>query len=115
MKAKIYHNPRCSKSRASLSLLEAHGLDIDIVEYLATPPTADEIRDLLARLGLEAADVVRTGESAFRESGLTLESSPDQLIALMAREPIVLERPIVVVGDSARIGRPPESVLELLA
>lgn len=115
MKARIYHNPRCSKSRATLSLLEQRGVEIDVIDYLATPPDADEIRDLLARLRLTAADVVRTSESAFKESGLTLESTPEQLVALIERAPIVLQRPIVVVGNSARIGRPPERVLELLA
>ncbi|HUF74223.1 MAG TPA: arsenate reductase (glutaredoxin) [Gammaproteobacteria bacterium] len=115
MKAKIYHNPRCSKSREGLKLLEERGVDIDVVEYLKTPPTEDEIRDLLGRLGLEAADIVRAGEPAFKESGLSLESPPEKLTALIAKEPIVLERPIVVVGDSARIGRPPERILELLA
>lgn len=115
MDAKIYHNPRCSKSRATLALLEERGVDVDVIEYLKTPPTTDEIRGLLARLGVDAADIVRTGEPAFRVSGLTLESPPDELIALIASQPIVLERPIVVVGRSARVGRPPERVLELLA
>jgi arsenate reductase (glutaredoxin) len=114
MKARIYHNPRCSKSRATLSLLKEHGVDVDVVEYLATPPTADEIRDLLARLELEPAEIIRKGEAAFKESGLTSASPPDELIALITESPIVLQRPIVVVGDSARIGRPPEQVLELL-
>ena len=114
MKARIYHNPRCSKSRATLSLLEERGIEIEVVEYLATPPSPDEIRQLLQRLGLEAADIVRTGEAAFKESGLTRRSPPEELISLMASAPIVIERPIVVVGDSARIGRPPENVLELL-
>ena len=114
MKATIYHNPRCSKSRATLALLEERGAEIETVEYLKTPPSASEIRDLIARLGLEAADIVRTGEAPFRESGLALDSPDEDLIALMTREPIVMQRPIVVVGESARIGRPPEQVLELL-
>jgi arsenate reductase len=113
MKTKIYHNPRCSKSRATLALLEDRGVEFEIVEYLKDPPSAKEIRGLIARLGLRAADIVRSGEAAFKESGLNLESSADDLIALIAKQPVVLERPIVVVGDSARIGRPPEQVLEL--
>ena len=115
MKARIYHNPRCSKSRATLALLQDRGLDVDIVEYLKQPPSAAEIRELLAKLGLEAAAIVRSGEPAFKESGLTLKSPASDLIALLAREPIVLERPIVVLGAAARIGRPPERVLELIA
>lgn len=115
MKARIYHNPRCSKSRTTLSLLEERGVEIDVIEYLKNPPTRDEIRDLLTCLGLEAADIVRTGEAEFKESGLTVNSAPDELISLIARAPIVLQRPIVVFGNSARIGRPPEQVLELFA
>jgi arsenate reductase len=115
MKAKIYHNPRCSKSRATLRLLEEHGVDVEIVEYLQTPPSADDIRGLLEKLGIPAAGLLRRGEGAFKASGLGPDSPADDLIALMAEEPIVIERPIVVVGKRARIGRPPESVLELLA
>jgi arsenate reductase len=113
MKAKIYHNPRCSKSRATLALLEDRGVEFDTVEYLKTPPSADEIRELLRLLGMKAADLVRTGEQAFRESGLTADASDAELIELMTAEPIVMQRPVVVAGHSARIGRPPEKVLEL--
>jgi len=115
MKAKIYHNPRCSKSRATLDLLRQHGIETEVIEYLQKPPQANEIKELLDKLGLPAAGLLRTGESAFRESGLTPDSPPGELIALMARAPVVIERPIVVVGDAARIGRPPERVLELIA
>ena len=115
MKARIYHNPRCSKSRATLTLLKERGLDVEVVEYLNNPPDASDIGRLLESLDLAAADIVRTGEQAFKDSGLTLTSAPAELIALMAREPIVIERPIVVVGNRARIGRPPERVLELVA
>jgi len=114
VKAKIYHTPRCSKSRATLALLNERGLDVDIVEYLATPPTADEIRRLLKLLKLAPFDLIRRGEPAFRESGLDADSPAEELVALMAREPVVIERPIVVIGRSARLGRPPERVLELL-
>ena len=113
VKARIYHNPRCSKSRATLALLEDRGVDVDVVLYLATPPTAGEIRRLLKLLGLTPFEIVRRGEPAFRASVLDSESSAEDLIALMAREPIVIERPIVVVGNKARLGRPPERVLEL--
>jgi arsenate reductase len=115
MKVRIYHNPRCSKSRATLALLEERGLKPEIIEYLKNRPQADEIKMLLSKLNLGAADILRTGEAAFRESGLSPDAPDDELIALIAREPVVLQRPIVVVGDAARIGRPPESVLELFA
>lgn len=115
MNAKIYHNPRCSKSRATLALLEQRGIPVEIIEYLHNPPTADSIRTLLRQLDLEAADIVRTGEAAFKESGLTVDSPAGALIALIERAPSVLERPIVVVDGRARIGRPPERVLELFA
>ena len=114
VKARIYHNPRCSKSRATLALLEERGIDVEVVEYLSARPTADEIRRLLKMLGLAPIDIVRRSEPAFRESGLDSESPDEELIALLAREPIVIERPIVVVGRKARLGRPPENVLELL-
>lgn len=115
MNAKIYHNPRCSKSRATLALLEARGIPVEIIEYLKDPPSASAIRTLLRQLDLTAADIVRTGESAFKESGLTVGSAADALIELIERAPAVLERPIVVVDGNARIGRPPERVLELFA
>jgi arsenate reductase len=115
MKAKIYHNPRCSKSRATLALLESRGVNVEIVDYLKSPPSANEIHELLARLEMRAADIVRASESAFVESGLDLDSRDADLIELMTKSPIVIQRPIVVVGDAARIGRPPEQVLELLA
>jgi arsenate reductase len=114
MKAKIYHNPRCSKSRSTLALLEARGIDLEIVEYLKNPPTAAEIRRLLGKLGLKAADIVRRGEAAFKASGLDAEAGEDELIALLVREPSVIERPIVELGNAACVGRPPERVLELV-
>jgi arsenate reductase len=113
MNAKIYHNPRCSKSRATLALLEERDIPVDIVEYLKHPLTANSIRTLLGQLDLEAADIVRTGETGFKESGLTVDSPADALIDLIAKEPTVLQRPIVVFDGKARVGRPPEQVLEL--
>jgi arsenate reductase len=114
MTIKIYHNPRCSKSRAALALLEDRGLKVEVVEYLKNPPSTQQIRRLLDKLDLDARSLVRKGESAFKESGLGLDSDEDALIALMAREPIVIERPIVETSDAARVGRPPERVLELI-
>jgi arsenate reductase len=115
MNAKIYHNPHCSKSRATLALLEERGIEVEIVEYLRTPLTRATIRALIDQLGLDVSAIVRSSETAFRESGLSIDSPADDLIALIEREPMVLQRPIVVVGERARIGRPPEQVLELFA
>jgi arsenate reductase len=114
MKATIYHNPRCSKSRATLALLEERDVDVDVVDYLASPPTRQELEDLLRKLGLPAAAIVRAGEQAFRDSGLSTDAPAGELLDLIAGCPKVLQRPIVVVGSRARIGRPPEQVLEIL-
>jgi arsenate reductase len=114
MKARIYHNPRCSKSRATLALLEARGIDVDVVEYLREPPTFAELRELLGKLGLPAREILRAGEAEFKTSGLALDAGDEALLELIAAQPKLLQRPIVVVGDSARIGRPPENVLALL-
>ena len=113
MKATIYHNPRCSKSRATLALLQEAGVDTRIVEYLKEPPGTAELESLLGKLGLAARDIVRPGEAEFRESGLSLDAPAGELIELIARHPKVLQRPIVETDTRARIGRPPEQVLEL--
>ncbi len=113
--AKIYHNPRCSKSRQTLALLEERGIEPEIIEYLKDPPSADELRDVLKKLGLDARDVMRTGEAVYKELGLKdPDLSDDTLIAAMVENPILIERPIVVSGKHAAIGRPPEKVLEIL-
>ena len=115
MSVRIYHNPRCSKSRATLALLEENGHAPAVVEYLKTPPTEDELRQVLAALGLGPRDVMRTGEAAYKDNNLADESlSDDQLIAAMVADPILIERPIVVSGGKAKIGRPPEGVLDIL-
>lgn len=111
----IYHNPRCSKSRQTLALLREHGVEPRIVEYLKTPPEPDEIRDLLDRLAMAPRELLRSGEAAFRELGLGDESIDDErIIAAMHRHPKLIQRPIVVAGERAAIGRPPEAVLDLL-
>lgn len=114
MKARIYHNPRCSKSRATLALLAEHGVDVEVIEYLKTPPSAAELRKLLAKLGRPARDIVRGNEDEFKTSGVSMDAGEDRLLELVARHPKLLQRPIVVVGNKARIGRPPEAVLDLL-
>ncbi|MBL8630293.1 MAG: arsenate reductase (glutaredoxin) [Rhodospirillaceae bacterium] len=109
----IYHNPRCTKSRDTLALLENHGVTPKIVEYLKTPPSAAELKAILAALGLTAAEIARKKEAA--EAGVDLRQAEDALIAAMVANPIVIERPIVVAGTKAVLGRPPENVLKLLA
>ena len=110
----IYHNPRCSKSRNTLALLEEKGIIPAVVLYLEEVQTEAQIRALLGKLGLQASQLVRRGEDAFKECGLSNESSEDDLIAAMATHPKLIERPIVVRGERAVLGRPPENVLELL-
>ena len=111
----IYHNPRCSKSRQTLSILEDAGITPRIIEYLEHPPTAAELQVLGSQLGLEPSEFIRSKESAYAAldpSGS--ERSESQLLDAMAAEPILIERPIVVRGDTAVLGRPPENVHQLL-
>jgi arsenate reductase len=110
----IYHNPRCSKSRNTLALLEENGVSPDIVLYLETQPDAAEINGLLNKLGISAAELVRRGEEAYKACGLSRDSSDADILAAMAAHPKLIERPIVVKGSKAVLGRPPENVLALL-
>lgn len=112
----IYHNPRCSKSRDTLALLQARGIAPEVVAYLETPPDAAQLKTLLGQLGLaDARDLMRKGEAEYAELGLADPAlSQDQLIAAMVAHPRLIERPIVVANGRARIGRPPEKVLEIL-
>ena len=111
----IYHNPRCSKSRQALQLLRDRGIEPEIVEYLKTPPTADEIEALLSALGMEPRALLRVKEAAYRDAGMADEAlSRGALVDLMAANPIVIERPIVLSGARAALGRPPENVLSVL-
>lgn len=112
----LYHNPRCSKSRGALELLEARGLTPKVVRYLETPLTAAELQTLLQQLGLPARQLLRSGEDEYQALNLAdSQLSDTQLIAAMAAHPKLIERPILVVGQRAIIGRPPERILELLA
>lgn len=112
----IYHNPRCSKSRETLQLLEAQGIKPDVVLYLETPPDAPTLKNLLKKLGLKPRELMRQKEAEYKAMGLQDESlSEDQLIAAMVRCPKLIERPIVVHGKKAALGRPPENVLEILS
>ena len=110
----LYHNPRCSKSRAALELLRQRGFEPHVIEYLKTPPSATELRALIAKLGIKPAELVRTGEDVFKEKYKGRTLSDDDWIAAMAEHPILIERPIAVCGGKAVLGRPPERVLEVL-
>ena len=115
MKVTIFHNPRCSKSRQTLALLEARGIEPEVVRYLDNPPDVDLLRSLLGKLGLSARDLLRTGEDEYRAMDLGRPGAgEDELIEAMAAHPALIQRPIVVAGAKARIGRPPEAVLEIL-
>ncbi|MDA1334757.1 MAG: arsenate reductase (glutaredoxin) [bacterium] len=114
MKATIYHNPRCSKSRATFDLLREHNVDVEVIEYLQNPPTEVQLRELLGKLEMEAIDLVRKGESVYKELYSDKEMTEKELIEMMVENPILIERPIVVFGQKAVIGRPPENVLEFL-
>ena len=110
----IYHNPRCSKSRTTLALLEEHGVTPDIVLYLETPPDRKQIENLLSMLGISAGELVRRGEQDYKTCGLDRNSSDEEIVNAMATHPKLIERPIVVKGRKAVLGRPPENVLELI-
>lgn len=112
----LYHNPRCSKSRATLALLRDQGVEPQIVEYLKTPPDAKTLRSIIDKLGISPRDLLRTGEAEYRELGLKdAELDAEALIRTMVEHPKLIERPILIQGARARIGRPPEQVLEVLS
>ena len=110
----IYHNPRCSKSRSALALLREKGVEPTIIEYLQTPPTHAELEVILAKLGMKAEQIVRKGEDVFKRKYSGKSLSDGQWLDALLNDPILIERPIVVKGDRAVLGRPPENVFELL-
>jgi arsenate reductase len=115
MKVTLYHNPRCSKSRQTLELLRLRGIEPEIIEYLKDPPDAAELRRLLKALGIRADGLLRKGEAEYQELKLGDDRVTDeQRIDAMVRFPRLIERPIVVCGTQARLGRPPERVLEII-
>jgi arsenate reductase len=115
MDVTIYHNPRCSKSRQTLQLLADKGVEPVVVEYLKTPPSVAELKAILKKLGLAPRELMRRKEAAYEERGLDDAAlGEDALVAAMVAEPILIERPIVLAGDKAALGRPPENVLEIL-
>ena len=111
----IYHNPRCSKSRQTLEILTKQNVDTEIVLYLETPPSAEEVTSILQKLGLSSRDIIRKGEEEYKLLNIKDQSlTENELIAFMSENPKLIERPIVVKDDKAIIGRPPENVLSLL-
>jgi len=114
-RAIIYHNPRCSKSRETLAILETENETIEIIKYLETPPDKETLRHLLRLLNVSARQLMRRSEVEYAQNGLSDEAlSEDQLLDAMVAHPKLIERPIVIKGDKAAIGRPPESVLDIL-
>lgn len=114
MSLKIYHNPRCSKSRNSFNLLTEHGLEFETIEYLKTPLTKEELTILLKQLGIPAKDLIRKGEKDFKDNFKGKELSEEQWVEAMLTYPKLIERPIVVKGNKAVIGRPIENVIDLI-
>jgi arsenate reductase (glutaredoxin) len=110
----IYHNPRCTKSRATLALLQEHGIQPKVIEYLQTPPTAAELKAIIGKLGIAAEELVRKGEEVYRTDYAGRKLTDAQWIEAMVSHPILIERPIVVSGNRAVIGRPPANVKPLL-
>ena len=112
---KIYHNPRCSKSRQTLALLQEKGIEPEIIEYLKTPPTPAELQQILQQLDIRPRDLLRKTESIYKELGLSdAQLSDEDLIKTMCEHPKLIERPIVIKDHHAKVGRPPESVLDIL-
>lgn len=113
MQYTIYHNPRCSKSRQTLQVLKDKGVEVEIVEYLKDVPSHQELKDLLMKLNMRPQEILRTGEKIFKEEYKGLEFTDEEWINVMHENPKLIERPIVVKGNKAVIGRPPENVNEL--
>ena len=115
MSVTIYHNPRCSKSRQTLGLLQERSVNINIIEYLKTPPDIPQLKQILKKLGYEPRQLMRKSEQIYKDLDLGNENkTAEDLIKAMAQNPILIERPIVLSGEKAIIGRPPESVLNIL-
>ncbi len=110
----IYHNPKCTKSRATLALLQERGIEPTVIEYLKTPPTAPELKAIIGKLGITPEQLVRKGENVYKEKFAGQKLTDAQWVEAMVNNPILIERPIVVSGKRAVLGRPPENVGELL-
>ena len=115
MSVTIFHNPRCSKSRQTLSLIQEKNIDINIIEYLKTPPDISQLKQILKQLGYEPRQLIRKSEQIYKDLDLGNENkTAEDLVIAMAQNPILIERPIVLSGEKAAVGRPPESVLNIL-
>ena len=115
MSVTIFHNPRCSKSRQTLSLIQEKNIDINIIEYLKTPPDISQLKLILKKLGYEPRQLMRKSEQIYKDLDLGNENkTTEDLVIAMAQNPILIERPIVLSGEKAAIGRPPGSVLNIL-
>ena len=110
----IWHNPRCSKSRAALAILEENGVTPTEFRYLETPPSKSDIITVLAALAMDARDIVRKGEAVYKSLNLSADSTNEEILNALVENPILIERPIIISGDRAVIGRPPENVTSLL-
>lgn len=111
----IYHNPRCSKSRQTLKLLQERGIEPRVIQYLKDPPDEHTLARILGMLDMDPVDLIRKKEGVYEELNLEeKKADPNVLIKAMVKHPILIERPIVIKGDRARLGRPPEDVLEIL-
>lgn len=111
---KYFHNPRCSKSRQGLQLLEENGQKVEIVLYLQTPPTQKELKDIIQKLGIKPFDLVRRTEQIYKDQFKNKNLTDAQWIKAMVENPKLIERPILIVGNKATVGRPPERVLEII-
>ncbi|MEO5307386.1 arsenate reductase (glutaredoxin) [Corynebacterium sp. c8Ua_99] len=114
MEAKIYHNPRCSKSRQALAVLREAGIEPEIIKYLDTPPTKTKLRSLIEAAGLSVIDAVRTKEAEFKELGLSKDSSDEELLDAMVTHPRLIERPFAVTNKGVRMARPTEAINDIL-
>ncbi len=115
MSVKIYHNPRCTKSRQTLQLLKDRGIEPEVIEYLKTPPSFEELSDIIDKLGIKPRDLIRKQEAEYKANGLDDNQLDNEaIVRTMVNNPILIERPIVTANNKAAIGRPPENVLDIL-
>ena len=113
-KLTIYHNPRCSKSREVLAMIHEKGAEVKIIDYLKNPPSYDQLKDLLVKLNMKPQEIIRKGEALYKQKFKDKKFGPEEWIKIMTENPVLIERPIVVRGNRAVVGRPVENVMELI-